>query len=374
VRLLFTTAPLSGHLYPMVPLAWAARAAGHEVLVATTKNFVPTVLGTGLPAVSWGPDADFVGMVADEPPIEADNVPQRRYAHGRAFGRIARRALPGAQRVIAAWKPDMVICERAEFAGPVVAAANDVPYAVFHWGVPALEEYREAAAGELTDVPGFSALPAPLETINPWPVGMRLPYAATHQGLRSIAYNGEGALPDWLLRPARRPRVCVTFGTLLPRVAALGLRSVVAPTLARLAGLGVELCLAVDNDVLAQWPELTESATVAGRMPLGQVLPTCDLIVNHGGQGTVLTALAAGCPQLVLPHMDDQFDNAAAVVKAGAGMSLSLDEFIPAVVGERCETLLGDPGFGRVAADVATEIEAHPSPIEIVDLLAKLAA
>lgn len=372
MRLLFTTAPLCGHLFPMVPLAWAARAAGHEVLVATTENFVSTVLGTGLPAVSWGPATDFVDMVADEPPISADNVTRRRHAHGRAFGRIARHCLPGAERIIWAWQPDLVVCERAEFAGPIAAALHDVPYVAFHWGVPALDEYREAATGELADVSGVGALPTPVRTLNPWPPGLRLPYAAAHHGMRAIAYNGTALLPEWLLRPPRRRRVCVTFGTLLPRVAALGLRGAVAPMLARLAGLGVELCLAVADDVLADWPELAESATVAGHMPLGQVLPTCDVIINHGGQGTVLTALAAGCPQLVLPHMDDQFDNADAVVKAGAGMSLSFDEFTPALVTERCETLLGESGFGRVAAGVATEIAAQPSPVEIVHLLGQL--
>jgi UDP:flavonoid glycosyltransferase YjiC (YdhE family) len=373
VRLLFTTAPLSGHLFPMVPLAWAARAAGHEVLVATTGNFVPAVLGTGLPAVSWGPATDFLDVVAEDPPIPADDVSVRRRANGRAFGRMARRCLPGAQRIVGAWQPDLVISERAEFAGPAAAAQHDVPYVEFHWGVPELREYRQGAAEALADIAGLEALPAPIETLDPWPAGLRLPHAQDHQGLRSISYNGEARIPDWLLRPARRPRVCVTFGTLLPRITALGLRDVVAPVLARLSGLGVEVYLAIDDRVLDQWPELAESSTVAGRMPLGHVLPTCDLMINHGGQGTILTALDAGCPQLVLPQMDDQFENADAVVRAGAGLTLSIEEFTPDLVAERCTALLNDPGFGRQAARVASEIAAQLSPVEVVDLLAKLA-
>src|SRR4051812_21259617 len=117
MRLLFTTVPLAGHLFPMVPLAWAARAAGHEVLVATSDNFIPTVLRSGLPAVSWGPPADFVDLVAGAPPASADSVPERRYAHGRAFGRIAGRCLPGARSLVDAWQPDLLVCERAEYAG-----------------------------------------------------------------------------------------------------------------------------------------------------------------------------------------------------------------------------------------------------------------
>jgi len=373
VRLLFTTAPLSGHLFPLVPLAWAARAAGHDVLVATTENFVPAVLGAGLPAVSWGPAMDFVDVVAEEPPVPADDVSVRRRANGKAFGRMARRTLPGARRVVEAWQPDLVVGERAEFAGPVAASENDVPFVEFHWGIPELTEYRTGATEALADVPGFDGLPTPIQTLDPWPVSMRMTHAMDHLGVRSVSYNGEARVPDWLLRPPQRPRVCVTFGTLLPRIAALGVREVVAPVLDSLAGLGLDVYLAVDDQVLSQWPELARSSTVAGRMPLGQVLPTCDLMINHGGQGTILTALDAGCPQLVLPHMDDQFENAEAVVEAGAGMCLAFDEFTPELVAERCATLLGDPGFGRQGAGAASELAAQLSPVEIVDLLAKLA-
>jgi UDP:flavonoid glycosyltransferase YjiC (YdhE family) len=38
MRILFTTNPLYGHLYPMLPLMNAARRADHEVIVATGAN------------------------------------------------------------------------------------------------------------------------------------------------------------------------------------------------------------------------------------------------------------------------------------------------------------------------------------------------
>lgn len=49
MRVLFTTNPLSGHFFPLVPLAWACRLAGHEVLVATAENFVSTAARSFLP-------------------------------------------------------------------------------------------------------------------------------------------------------------------------------------------------------------------------------------------------------------------------------------------------------------------------------------
>jgi len=38
MRFLFSTLPGLGHFFPIVPLAWAARAAGHDVLIATTSK------------------------------------------------------------------------------------------------------------------------------------------------------------------------------------------------------------------------------------------------------------------------------------------------------------------------------------------------
>jgi len=43
MRVLVTTQPGSGHLNPLVPLAWALRDAGHEVKVACSASFVRRV-------------------------------------------------------------------------------------------------------------------------------------------------------------------------------------------------------------------------------------------------------------------------------------------------------------------------------------------
>jgi UDP:flavonoid glycosyltransferase YjiC (YdhE family) len=357
VRLLFTTAPMRGHLYPLVPLAWAARAAGHEVLVATTEQFVAVVAQSGLPGVACGQTPDFVELVAG---VSGDPA-ARRHAHGTAFARIAGMCLSGTRSLAASFRPDVVVSERAEFAGPVAAGERGVPWVEYQWGVAELPEYQWAAA-ELAD------RPAPAEVLNPWPPGLRLPHARTHQGLRNIAYNGGDPLPGWVFEDRSRPRVCVTFGTVAPRLGVPGLNDM----LERLARLHVELLVAADEETLRAYPQLSTVADRVGRLPLAQVLPTCDAVINHGGQGTVLTALVAACPQLVVPQVDDQFDNATAVAGAGAGRYLLPDEATPVAVAEQCQALLDDRGPARAAARVADEIAAQPSPAEIVDLLEKI--
>jgi UDP:flavonoid glycosyltransferase YjiC (YdhE family) len=51
MRVLFTCQPALPHLYPLVPLAWACRSAGHEVRIASEAKIVEQIVHTGLHAV-----------------------------------------------------------------------------------------------------------------------------------------------------------------------------------------------------------------------------------------------------------------------------------------------------------------------------------
>ena len=53
------------------------------------------------------------------------------------------------------------------------------------------------------------------------------------------------------------------------------------------------------------------------------LLPGAAVVVTHGGHGTVIKALAAGVPLVVLPHGRDQADNAARIVARHAGVKVS---------------------------------------------------
>jgi rhamnosyltransferase subunit B len=61
--------------------------------------------------------------------------------------------------------------------------------------------------------------------------------------------------------------------------------------------------------------------------PFSELLPRCAALVHHGGIGTSSQALAAGIPQLVVPHAHDQPDNAARLVKLGVARKLEVRRF-----------------------------------------------
>ncbi|HEY3484822.1 MAG TPA: glycosyltransferase, partial [Ilumatobacteraceae bacterium] len=61
---------------------------------------------------------------------------------------------------------------------------------------------------------------------------------------------------------------------------------------------------------------------VTESVPHGAVFPHVDLVISHGGHGTVVRSLAAGVPVMVVPISRDQPDNAARVVHHGVGVSV----------------------------------------------------
>nr|AKT74296.1 TxnB9 [Streptomyces bottropensis] len=377
MRFLFTAVPLAGHFLPLAPLAWALRSAGHEVLVATPDNFVPSVLRSGLPATSCGPRAEFTALIRREDlsRTPAGLVPQR-YLHGRAFGRIAGGSLAGVAALTDSWQPDLLVCERAEFAGPLVAAARNLPWVQYHWSVARLPEYRYAAEEELGAAMaawGVRDLPPPAAVLDPWPVGLRHRHAAGHEEIRHVPSHGDAQVPGWVFETRRRPRICLTFGTVLPQYGDGGLLGLMRTLTQALAETGAELLLAVDDALAARWTAPHAAVRHIGRLPLSDTFPTCDVVVHHGGQGTSLTALTAGRPQLVLPELDDQFDNARALEAAGAAIALPMSAAAADTVVKECLRLLEDDRYARAAARLAGMSARMPTPSALVARLEALA-
>jgi MGT family glycosyltransferase len=89
---------------------------------------------------------------------------------------------------------------------------------------------------------------------------------------------------------------------------------------------------------LARVPERVH---VVESAPHGAVLPHVDVVVTHGGHGTVIRSLAAGVPVLVVPISRDQPDNAARVVHHGVGWKVS-SRAKPAKLAAAIRTALAD--------------------------------
>ncbi|MEV0001592.1 nucleotide disphospho-sugar-binding domain-containing protein [Micromonospora sp. NPDC050980] len=379
MRVLVTTAPLHGHFFPLVPVSWALRAAGHEVLVAAPANFVEEIAATGLPvAPSAGAVefADFMFHDRDGRRLDQPSDPaQRRQSSGRAWGRLAARTLDGTHDLVHTWRPDLVIGEPTEFAGAVAAATAGIPWVEHSWGLAVQPEYRPAAAVELRGECaryGLAGLPEPALRIDVCPPSVQRPGTPAGQRMRYVPFNGPAVLPDWARTPARETRICLTLGSMLPRHGLLDFAGMLRDWATALTRLGAEVVVGVADEVARSWSDLPPRVRATGWLPLHLVLPSCAAVVHHGGPGSLFTALALGVPQLALPQTADQFENADRMVAAGAGLRLLPAERTTDAVVTACRDLLAESRYRKNAELIAEENAAGPGPAEVVGVLERL--
>jgi UDP:flavonoid glycosyltransferase YjiC (YdhE family) len=153
-----------------------------------------------------------------------------------------------------------------------------------------------------------------------------------------------------------------------------GAVEVLSRAIAEIAPLGVEVLVAVGPEgEPTALGDLPENVHVERFVAQSAVLPLVDLIVHHGGTGTVLGALEAGLPQLLLPQGADQFLNAEILRAAGAAQALTNDEQQPGAIGEVVKAMLGDCPERQAAARLGDEIASMPAPAEVVTALVELA-
>lgn len=381
MKVLVTTTPAHGHFFPVVPLAWALRCAGHQVLVAAPGDFADAVGVAGLSVVATVDQARFEELMffdREGRPVERRSDPEGRLiASGRGWARLAARALPTMLDLVRTWGPDLVISEPCEFAGRIAAADRGVPWVEHTWGLAIRPLLRQAAADELApELTGLAmaALPEPDLVVDLCLPRLQWPDAPPARTIRCTPFNGSARLPAWVWEKPSRPRICLTMGTMLPRMGANGVTDLVADLVAELPGLGVEVIVAMAPDSLARMPQLPPGVRLAGWLPLSQVLPSCEVLIHHGGGGSMMAAIAAGVPQLVLPKPPaDMIDNAERVAALGLGLALLPGQVTTEGVLQACAALLRDPEYRQNALVAAAETAAQTAPAEIVSELELLA-
>jgi UDP:flavonoid glycosyltransferase YjiC (YdhE family) len=177
---------------------------------------------------------------------------------------------------------------------------------------------------------------------------------------------GRGEVPERLTRAGTRPVVLVSRSTVAdPRPDRMMSRVVEAAT-----GADVDVVLVRPDRAAVRRP-LPPNVSTTDWLPFADVLPHVAGIVHHGGAGTVLAALAAGVPQVVVPGAGDRAVHARLVSDRGAGLAVPSNEITAGTL----ERLVTDPALANAAREVAAEIAAMPAPRELVEpLLAGVAS
>ena len=365
MRVLFASLPSIGHLYPLVPIAWAAKAAGHEVLFASFGES-KVIAQAGMAMVDIAPDLTQRQLFIDFQHRHGDVNDRIRAGEesdeleGVHWGTFGEWLADGAVAAAQAWRPDLVVYERMAPFGLLAAAVLGVPAVRHQLGIdpsPLHQLRHMTAALERHGVPDLT------DDDVPW-----IDLARSDRGglpLRPVQYNGGVVLPPWLMAPRERPRIAITVGTIVPRTQGVG---VVDRILSFASEFDADFVLAMearDSDKLGTLPA---NVRAGGWLPMNALLPYCSAVVHHGGCGTMYAAIDAGVPQLLLPYgASDRHVNADNVVARGIGLASAPDE----VTADHVRRLITDDALRTATLAYRAELAELPSPSEFFATLAE---
>lgn len=411
MRVVFSSMASKSHLFGLVPLAWAFRAAGHEVRVVASPALVEDITAAGLTAVPVGEDVDLVDFMTHAGYDIIDYVRSLDFSEEDPATLSWQHQL-GMQTVLTptfyalmspdsladgmvefcrSWQPDLIIWEPLTFAASVVAEVLDIPHARLLWGPDIAvrarqrfldlrsqqpEELREDPLGEwLTWTMDRLADGQPVSfseravvghwTIDPAPAPMRLDTGLDTVGMRYVDYNGPSTVPGWLYRdPPSRARVCLTLG-ISSRENDIG-QVPVADLLQALGDVDAEVVATFDEDQLAGMDRLPDNVRPVGFVPLHALLPTCAATVHHGGPGSWHTAAINGLPQVVLPDGWDTGVRAARTEQVGAGIALPVPELTVDGLRDAIVAVLAEPSYAEGAGRLREAMLVEPTPARVV--------
>ncbi|MHB8221021.1 MAG: glycosyltransferase [Acidimicrobiales bacterium] len=385
MRALFTFAGGSGHFLPTVPFAHALRERGHEVMYSCQEAMVPVVNSAGwLVAASGG--NTLLDPQARRPLVAVDRVAEKSTIRRTFAGTIARERTGRLLEIAAEWRPDLIVRDEMDFAGAVAAEVLNLPHAavavIAAGGLLRTDVVEEPLASLRADHgldPAGDAM-AMLHrhlTIVPAPPSFRdpadpLPRTA-HCVRPAVLDQGEGPWPEsgGSTRPTPgRAKVYVTLGTIFNQESG----DLFGRVLAGLADLPVEVIATVGHQIdPSEVGHPPPNVRVEPFIPLADVLADTDVVVSHGGSGTVIAALAFGIPQVVLPLGADQPLNADRCVALGVGIALDALDSTPTAIGEATVTLLWAQTYRARANQVRAEIASLPDARHAAALLERLA-
>ncbi len=386
MRSLFTCVAATGHFHPLVPFARALVEAGHEVAFATHAAIAPLVQRAGFQHLPAGADptgregAAVLGEMSALPPAE-----QKVFAAPRLFADVLAPAMAtDLLAVLEDWPADLLVHDNTEIAAGLVAERLGLPHAAISVVATGIDPTVRAAIAEpvaalraahgLPPDPALAMLrgdlalhPFPPSFLDPVPGG---PAAATYF-VRPAPFDrsGDEGLPAWVDDLPARPTVYATLGT-----AFNGRADLFAAFLAGLRDEPVNLIVTVGRDQdPAQFGPQPSHVRIARYIPQTLLFPRCDLVLTHGGSGTVMAALAHGLPLVLVPIAADQPDNAARCAALGVGRVVEARDVTPQAVRDAVRGVLADPAYYRHAGRLRGEILRLPEAHHAVPLLEQLA-
>jgi len=381
-----------GDVQPMLALALHLRSRGHEVAFVAPINAVPWISAYGFACEPDGVDVELMLRSA-----HAD-IHSLRWQTRYLTKVLAPTLFASVARAAAASAPALIVGAGLQMAGAAVAEQRGVPYVSV--------VYCPCA------VPTRSAPPPPVrrQTLPPWMNGLlwrcgrpladamlRRPINAGRERLgvapvrRPSAHVAGRAVivaadPDLAPFPTDAPAQALstdawvfdegsaleasveTFLRAGPPPVYLGLGSMVGKNASAIVegALAATRTMGLRLIVAGGWARLdlsiasSETVLAIRSAPHRALLPRVAAVAHHGGAGTTTAAARAGVPQLILPHILDQFYWAHRVQTVGLGpTAVPADVATAPRVSRALQALIENAAYADRARWLATRVSGR---------------
>ena len=422
-RVLFTVWPFAGHLYPDVAIAQALRQRGHTCVFYTGPSARKTLADEGFdchPFVQVDEERARRTMrsKASGGSLTRELWSMRRRLHQWLVDTIPQQ-LADLRQIIPRTKPDILVTDPTMWApilvlhetmGLPVTVASFMPGCLipgpdappFGLGLPPPRKRTTRTLSRLVsganDLFASSVRTAVNElrrTYGLAPIAgsvmqfmARMPLTLV-PGVPEFDYDRQDLPPSvhyvgsclwnrprsadtkgWLDRiPRERPWVHVTEGTFHGGAPFL-LRTAVEA----LADLPVEVIITTtDRDPRDLIPESRSNLHVTRWVSHSELFLRTAVVVTTGGAGTVMAALGAGCPLVVVPTEFDKPDNARRVEVAGVGVNLPPRRCTPRRLRDAVRRVLDDPAFRENAERLSAALARGGGAGRAAELIERLA-
>lgn len=421
-KFLISVWPWPGHYFPLTAIAHQLRARGHAVAFYTSARVCGTLGAEGFECFPFEQidEGKFAALERRNDFASVVNPSAtREFMRGWLLD-----TLPGQvadiSQIVERWQPDVVVTETGMW-GPtvVVHEAFHIPVAVFSTviscllpgpdappfglGLPRpksakdrliatslrslgrmLQHEFKSGVNALRSRYGLSAIDvSPTEYCGRMPLYL-MPSVPEFDYQRkdlppSVRYIGPCVWnkpsleppPQWLSELQHdRPLVHVSEGTVNSQ------RPVVLRAAARgLADLSLDVVMTAGGNRDVETLELgtlPANVRVVRWVAHSDLLPHTDVLVTTGGAGTIMTALQAGVPLVVVPTEWEKPDNAQRVVESGVGVRLSPRRCTPERLRAAVLDVLNKQSYRENAARFQNLLLGYDGPAYAAELLETL--
>lgn len=369
-RILLVAIGEAGHAFPIIAIGSELRARGYDVAIHTWFRWQEHIEA-----------ADMEFLRAPKFEIEpGESVPNVHEAAALAAEELAGR--------VRDWKPDLIVTDVLTLSGSLAAQMCGVPFVTFvpHlWHATGREDVpfgsgwaparSRLAKGFFRYLGRFEeqGLHFGRDELNETRAGVGLAPIDRVHGSLSEELILVGTLPQ--LEPPRVwPASVKVIGPVMWEPPADPVEIppgddplvVVAPSTAQdldhamlgasvsgLRELPVRVLAAKNGREPKQELKPGPNTTIVDWAPYSQMFPAADVVICHGGHGTIMRALTSGAAVVVCPASGDQYENAARVRWAGVGVAIPNRFISSRTIGAAVEKLLTRPQMTARAAQLA---------------------